>query len=188
MTPLMTYFCWVQVLTVPDKNSVTPFVCDWYMPNKQIGKLYFLLFYVPLLHNFQDTFFQCCIFEISWQFTASAKTQDNFCNYVTTTVSFTNELNVTLKTFIPLVAKHLHLCVCVCVCRESDGGREYTDDTLLSLFSETYSKVITVFMDENSWTYQRKGRGQCVQNINWKNWKWNITRSRAVDDNIKMDV
>jgi hypothetical protein len=38
---------------------------------------------------------------------------------------------------------------------------------LLSLFSETYSKVITVFMDENGWAYQREGRGR-VLNINWK--------------------
>jgi hypothetical protein len=27
-----------------------------------------------------------------------------------------------------------------------------------------------------------------VQNINWKNWKENITRSLAVDDNTKMEV
>jgi hypothetical protein len=79
------------------------------------------------------------------------------------------------------MAKHLHVCVCVCarvcarvrvrvrVCVCSGGGREYTPDMLLSLFSETYRKVITGFMDENGWTYQREGRGQCVQNINWKN-------------------
>jgi hypothetical protein len=40
---------------------------------------------------------------------------------------------------------------------ESVRGRKYTPDIPLPLFSVTCSKVITVFMDENGWTYQRDG-------------------------------
>jgi hypothetical protein len=48
---------------------------------------------------------------------------------------------------------------------DSVRGREYTPDILLSLFGETCSKVITVFMDENGWTYQRDGGGGNVYKI-----------------------
>lgn len=50
-----------------------------YMPSKQTGKLYLLLFYVPLLSNFQGIFFQYSMGEISRNFTAPVLCFSNAC-------------------------------------------------------------------------------------------------------------